>query len=103
VTGDVYDISKARMVQALRALHRPFGVYDSCGHEHRANDAEAMYVDEIGWTCEAGLTNTICEHCCVQPNYGQSEECATDHKHGPDIPICPTMAIIEGKPAPTGW
>ena len=96
----MFDISKARMVQALRALHRPYGVYDLCDHEHVENDPDALYIDGVGWTCEAGLLETICRHCCTQLEYGQTEDCATDHKHLPSTALCPTMAIVEGRESP---
>lgn len=96
----VHDLSRARMVQGLRALHRPYGVYDQCEHQHEETDEEALYIDGVGWTCDEALLMTICAHCCVVPQYGQSEDCATDHIHLPGYALCPTMAIVEGRESP---
>jgi hypothetical protein len=98
--AQVHDLSRARMVQGLRALHRPYGVYDQCDHVHTEDDPEAVYIDGVGWTCDEALLMTICSHCCTQREYGQTEDCATDHTHLPGYSLCPTMAIVEGKPAP---
>jgi len=96
----VHDISRARLVQALKALHAPYGVYDQCSHVHTERDPEAIYIDGVGLTCEDGLLMTICRHCCTQLLRGQTEDCATEHKHLPDYALCPTMSIVEGKEAP---
>jgi hypothetical protein len=87
------------MVQGLRALHREYGVYDQCDHEHAESDPEALYIDGVGWTCADGLLATICAHCCVNGE-GQREDCATEHKHLPGYALCPTMAIVEGRESP---
>ena len=96
----VHDLGHARMVQALRALHAPFGIYDECEHDHHEDDPEAVYIDGVGWTCDDGLLMTICRHCCTQLEYGQTEDCATDHVHLPGRALCPTLAIVEGMTPP---
>jgi hypothetical protein len=95
----VYDISRARLVQAIRALHHEYGVYQACGHHHRENDQAALYIEGVGWTCEDGLLAVICAHCCVN-GVGQREDCATEHKHLHGRALCPTMAIVDGREAP---
>jgi hypothetical protein len=99
-SAGVHDLSRARLVQALHALHAEYGVYDSCRHLHTEDDPEAMYIDGVGWTCEEGLLMTICRHCCTQTTFGQTEDCATDHNHLPGFALCPTLAIVDNKEAP---
>jgi len=96
----VHDISRARIVQGLRALHCEYSVYDQCSHVHTEDDLGVVYIDGVGWTCDDGLLMVICRHCCTHPQRGQTEDCATDHDHLPDHAICPTMAIVEGKTPP---
>jgi hypothetical protein len=98
--AQIHDISRARMVQGLRALHCPYGVYDQCSHQHTENDVDAVYIDGVGLTCDDGLLMTICRHCCTRLMSGQTEDCATDHTHLPGYALCPTMAIVEGRVAP---
>lgn len=96
----MHDISRARMVQALLALHAEYGVYDQCEHIHTDKDPEALYIDGVGWTCDVGLLMVICRHCCTKPEFGQTEDCATDHKHLPGHALCPTMAVVTGRESP---
>jgi hypothetical protein len=96
----VYDISRARLVQALKALHAAYGVYDKCDHRHAENDPAALFINEIGWTCDDGLIALICRHCCAQDGRGQHEDCATEHDHLPGHALCPTMAIVDGCESP---
>jgi hypothetical protein len=89
-------------VAALRGLHKPFGIYEECGHDHTEEDFEAgrcIEVDLIGYTCEEGLMYRVCTHCCTDNQtfeQYQTEDCATNHEHGAGVPICKTMAILEG-------
>lgn len=82
----------------IRELHKPFGVYDNCGHDH--NDAEladeiCLRVDDVGLTCDEGLMYEICRECCTNGDY-QTEECGTNHRHVKGKPICPTIAALDG-------
>jgi hypothetical protein len=94
----------AEAVEALIrvvALHRPFGIYDECGHNHGdgEGDDSLIEVDEIGYVCEAGKQYDICTECCTDDlgwTQQQTERCAEDHTHGKDEPRCPTVAAILG-------
>lgn len=69
-------------VQAVRALHRPFRIYDECGHEHTDEDVDqgrAVSIDEVGYTCADGYLYTICRWCCTDGSEYQTETCATNH------------------------
>jgi hypothetical protein len=96
----VYDISRARLIQGLRNLHAEWGVYEKCDHDHLETDLGALLIDDVGWTCAKGLTATVCRHCCAQDGGGQSEDCAVYHEHKPGQALCPTMAIVDGREAP---
>lgn len=98
--NDVHDLSRARIVQRLRALHSEYGIYDKCSHTHLETDAGTVYIDGVGLTCDDGLLAVICQHCCTRLETGQTEDCATDHKHLPGYALCPTMAIVEGLDSP---
>jgi hypothetical protein len=96
----VQEISRARIVQGLQALHSEYGVYDKCGHSHAENDPRAFYIDGIGLTCEKGRLVTICRHCCTGSDGVQSSDCASDHDHLADHALCPTMAVVNGRTTP---
>lgn len=96
-SGD--EISRARLVQNLKALHAPYDVYEKCGHNHALNDPNAQDLPPLGMVCADGIVATICLHCCVN-GVGQREECATEHKHLPGYSLCPTLSIVEGRDAP---
>jgi hypothetical protein len=97
--AQVHDISRARLIQGLRAMHAPFDIYTTCGHQHAETDETALYVEGVGWTCGKGLVSVVCQHCCVD-DHAQAEVCVDQHKHAPDRALCPTMALVEGRDAP---
>ena len=97
---EVHEVSRARIVQGLRALHRPFDVYEACGHNHALNDPRAFEIEGLGMVCDDGIVDTVCTHCCTDLGFGQTERCATEHKHLPGYALCPTMAIVEGRDGP---
>jgi hypothetical protein len=87
-------------LDAVRELHRPFKIYDGCGHEHEWGDDGnppdgVQEVDEIGLVCDDGYQYSICWSCCTQGSGYQTEDCA-GHRHGKDVPQCPTIAILDG-------
>ena len=94
----VHDLSRARIVQHLHALHAPFDIYGDCGHNHALNDPYALEIDGK-MRCSEGIVETVCIHCCVI-DARQSETCATEHKHLPGTALCPTLAIIDGRESP---
>jgi len=89
-------------LEALRGLHKPFGIYTECGHDHTEEELEAglcIEVDLVGLTCDEGLLYQVCEHCCTDDatfERYQTESCAEGHEHGAGEPICKTMAVLEG-------
>jgi len=97
---NVHDISRARLIQRIKALHRPYDVYEACGHNHALNDPLAQHIPELGMVCDQGIVLTICNHCCVDAEVGQRDVCAADHKHLDSYSLCPTLAIIDGRDAP---
>lgn len=81
-------------LQRVRALHRAYAIYTECHHEHDPDvDDGAVDIPEIGRTC-AKLYD-ICAHCCTDAAGEQREECASEHTHGLDKPICLTAATLE--------
>lgn len=51
------------LIEEWRKLHTAHGIYDECGHKHVEDDPEAIRVWDVGLTCEAGLTQTVCRFC----------------------------------------
>lgn len=92
-------VSPEQMIEKIRKLHRPFGVYDDCGHSHAEGDPGVMDIYEVGLVCAEGLMYEVCNECCAGGGwtFGQTEDCATSHGHGKNKPICATTAILEGK------
>lgn len=96
--------ARAEVLAEVAALHRPWRIYDECGHDHTDEDYEAgrcIEVSEIGYVCDDGLMYVICRECCCDYdgfNYWQTESCANGHNldHtkivGPSL--CPTSAIL---------
>jgi hypothetical protein len=85
-------------VTSVLELHRPFRIYDECGHKHTAEDVEAgraIDVTDVGYTCSEGLMYVICRECCADDRY-QTEDCATNHDHGVVSGCwpCPTLRRI---------
>jgi hypothetical protein len=81
----------------LHELHRPFGIYDPCDHQHTEDDVAAGRAIDIGdgYGCPDSLLYTVCRHCCTSRG-GQTETCASSHRHAPGMPACPTVAILGG-------
>jgi hypothetical protein len=65
---------------AVVALHRPCPLYDECGHDHQEGEPGVIYVDEVGLTCDAGRTGTVCMHCHTDGD-GMVREDAWDAKY----------------------
>lgn len=82
-------------------LHAPYPIYDECGHDHEYNEDGTLPegikdIDPIGLVCESGgWRYNICEHCCTREGFGQTEDCAADHRHGFGISRCQTIGILE--------
>jgi hypothetical protein len=95
------DAALAKL-DAVSELHRSWGIYDACDHEHELNDdggiPEGVYdIDDVGLTCKDAFMYEICYHCCTSDSGYQTEECL-NHLHGADKPRCATIAILD---APT--
>jgi hypothetical protein len=95
----VHEISRARLVQGLKALHAPFEIYTACEHLHDEDDEDAFYIEDVGWSCEAGLVAVVCQHCCVD-DHAQADVCVERHKHEAGRALCPTTALMTGLLSP---
>lgn len=71
------------------ARHRPFRIYDDCGHDHFADDEGVFEAAEIGLVCADGYLYPICQWCCCDaPDWPQqSERCVDGHDHVAS-PVC---------------
>jgi len=78
----------------VRAVHRPFAIYDHCGHDHNPEDAGVIDVDSVGLVCGYGKVYDICASCCSDDGESQSEHCLV-HDHGLGHPICATIAALD--------
>jgi hypothetical protein len=98
-----HDLSRARIVQRLKALHEPYYLYEPCDHHHALNDPLAVEIEGIGMVCDEGITAAVCRHCCtdfVVGTYVVREVCVDEHKHLDGYALCPTMSIVEGRETP---
>lgn len=87
--ASIYD-----KLDRIRDLHKPFYIYDECGHKHQEGDEGVTDVDDVGLVCKDGLIYAVCSACCLE--YGrQTETCAGGHKHGTFEPICATAEILQ--------
>jgi hypothetical protein len=90
---DSDDTKKLAIVlKQVREIHKPFGIYDECDHDHAEGEEGTIYVDDIGIVCDKPMYS-ICTNCCAFGGDSQSEECASAHDHGPGKPICATAAL----------
>ena len=79
-------------ISRVRALHKPFGIYDECGHDHKQGDPGVVWTGD-DYSCTH--LYDICTECCA-PTYERTGECAEAHDHGPGKPICATIAALDG-------
>jgi hypothetical protein len=77
-------------IVAVRALHRPFPLYDACGHDHAYGDPGVVEVEDIGLTCEDGRFTSVCGECCTD-GQDQTLQCADYHV---DCWPCATVKAI---------
>lgn len=85
-----------RMVEAVRDVHRPYPIYELCGHdESDAACVDPIELDDGTWTC-GPLVAVVCAACCVDVRGRQTDECAEDHDHGDGLPLCLTIAALAG-------
>lgn len=86
-----------KMIDAVRAvlqIHVPQKIYDECEHEHGYDDPALIDTGDFT-TCQDGYMYSICRACCTTGwDHEQTEDCASDHKHGPDRPICLTVGTM---------
>ena len=91
----MFDAGWNGALEGVREIHKPFKIYDDCGHDHgddpETPNSDVVDVDGIGLTCYS--VYSICANCCAFGGDSQSEECASAHDHGPDKPICATAAL----------
>ena len=80
-------------LNAVRALHRPVGIYDECECSAEAKAEGHEDVEEVGLTCNRMYT--VCAECCRDDVY-QTEGCASYHDHKPDeAHHCPTIRALD--------
>lgn len=92
--GENVALHLADALDAVVTVHEPHKIYDECEHEHAYDDPAAIDLADFV-TCEEAYQYDICKACCTGGfDNDQTEDCATDHKHGPGKFICPTMAAI---------
>ena len=84
-----------RAVEAVRDVHRPYPVYELCGHELGDAECDPIQLDDGTWTC-GPLVAVVCSACCIDSRGWPTDECEEDHEHGRDLPLCPTLAALEG-------
>ncbi|MFO7275213.1 MAG: hypothetical protein DIU55_010110 [Bacillota bacterium] len=82
-----------RMVEAVRDVHRPYPVYELCGHDEDDDECDPIQLDDGTWTC-GPLVAVVCSACCIDVRGQQTDECAEDHDHGDGLPLCPTIAAL---------
>ena len=83
----------AAKVDAVRALHRPVGIYDECACSDEAKAEGHEDVEDVGLTCNRMYT--VCAECCRDDVY-QTEDCANYHDHKPDeAHHCPTIRALD--------
>ena len=83
----------AAKLGAVRALHRPVGIYDECECSDEAKAEGHEDVEEVGLTCNRMYT--VCAECCRDDVY-QTEDCANYHDHKPDeAHHCPTIRALD--------
>ena len=54
---------QARAIDEIRKRHKPYGIYDDCGHEHDETEAGVIEVMDIGYVCKSGLLYEVCFYC----------------------------------------
>ena len=90
-----WDEKARRDRKVIDDLHKPFKIYQECGHDH--NEVEGVglvVVEDVGEVCEEGYMYSICRECCCGGADYQSEDCASYHDHGKDKPICKTAGAL---------
>jgi hypothetical protein len=85
-------------LRAVLALHKPWGIYTECDHDHQEEDEPGVVeIDMVGLTCREGLMYEVCVECCIEDGpfeQFQFEHCADHHEHETGKPICKTVAAI---------
>ena len=88
--------SSKSAIDRITAIHRPYGIYEECGHDHEPNEPGVIEVNDIGLVCAEGKMYDICVSCCMGglSSTGQTETCASTHEHRLGEPICVTMREV---------
>ena len=102
VIAEAVDSARGQIVAEVLALHAPFKIYDECEHDHtdkEVREGRAVYIEDLGYTCESALMYVICRECCTngdEDDRYQTEECNDYHEHAADgsKPRCPTAALV---------
>ena len=82
-------------IARVAAIHRPYGIYEECGHDHEPDEPGVTEVDDVGLVCAEGKMYDICGSCCAHDfEGGQDAECAENHAHAKGEAICDTFAAL---------
>jgi len=82
-------------IARVAAIHRPYGIYEECGHDHEPDEPGVTEVDDVGLVCAEGKLYDICGSCCAHDfEGGQNLECAENHMHAKGEAICDTFAAL---------
>ena len=84
------------VIDRITAIHRPYSIYEECGHDHEPDGPGVTKVDDVGLVCAEGKMYEICVSCCMEglSSTGQTETCASSHEHKLGESICTTMKEI---------
>ena len=82
-------------ITRIAAIHRPYSIYQECGHDHEPDEPGVIDVDAVGLVCAEGKMYDVCGSCCSHDfEGGQDMECAENHLHSEDEAICPTFSAL---------
>ena len=87
-------------IARVAAIHRPYGIYEECGHDHEPDEPGVTEVDDVGLVCAEGKLYDICGSCCAHDfEGGQNLECAENHVHAKGEAICDTFSALHAASA----
>ena len=91
------DARAEAALDAVIALHRPYGIYDECDCPNPVEGVDGhVKVEDVGITC--ALMYRVCHECCIDDGY-QREECFDCHGHWAGEKYqCPTVEAIKEEP-----
>lgn len=96
---DNFAATPKAMANALRAVlsrHQPWHLYDECGHQHDADDPDAVDIGNLGYVCKDGHMYDLCIECCTEGGDGEYQRlwCLENHHHSVASAWCLTVLDI---------